>query len=133
MSTVKQTGWVGWAVFAGVFLILSGAFSFMHGLVALLAPDPYFVTSGGALFILDLTGWGWWSLIIGVLLMLTGVFLFTGAMWARVVAIILASLSAIAQLLLIPVQPWWALIIIAVDILVIYALTAHGRELDNNY
>ena len=132
MSTVKQTGWVGWGRFAAVILLLNGAFSFMHGLVAILAPNTYFVTSEGSLFILDLSGWGWWSLIIGILLIGAGAALLAGAMWARVIAIILASISAIAQLLLIPVQPWWALIIIAVDILVIYALTAHGRELETD-
>lgn len=133
MSTVKQSGWVGWIRFAAVILILNGAFSLMHGIVAILAPDSYFVSTGGALLILDLDGWGWWSLIMGILLIATGAALLTGAMWARVIAIILASLSAIAQLLLIPVQPWWALIIIAVDILVIYALTAHGREVESDF
>ena len=45
------------------------------------------------------------------------------------VAIILAALSAVVQLLLVPAQPWWSLIVIAIDVLVIYALTAHGKEL----
>ena len=55
--------------------------------------------------------------------------LFAGQTWARVVAIILVVLSAIGQLLLIPAQPWWSLIIIAIDVLIIYALTVHGAEL----
>ncbi|HYI32995.1 MAG TPA: hypothetical protein VEX88_05995, partial [Glaciibacter sp.] len=62
------------------------------------------------------------------LLVLTGIALLTGATWARVVAIIIAGLSAIGQLLLVPAQPWWSLIVIAIDVLVIYAVSAHGRE-----
>lgn len=128
MSTTR-TGWVGWGVFAGVMIAVSGIFNLLHGLVALVQPDTYFTVTNGALFIFDLSGWGWWNLVIGILLIATGLALLTGALWARVIAIILAVLSAAGQLLLIPVQPWWALIVIAVDVLIIYALTAHGDEL----
>lgn len=125
----SRTGWAGWGVFAAVIMIVSGAFSVLQGLVALIGPNAYFVAARGSLFLFDVTGWGWWNLIIGALLILSGIALLAGQMWARVVAIILASLSAFGQLMLIPVQPWWALAIIAVDVLVIYAVTAHGREL----
>jgi hypothetical protein len=54
--------------------------------------------------------------------------LLAGATWARAVAVVLAALSAIGQLFLIPAQPWWSVIIIAIDVLIIYAVTAHGRE-----
>jgi hypothetical protein len=64
-----------------------------------------------------------------VLLVLAGIALFAGATWARVVAVVLAILSAIVQLLLVPVQPWWSFIVIAIDVLIIYALIAHGDEL----
>jgi hypothetical protein len=129
MSNVEVTGWVGWGRFAGVIIFISGVFGLLQGVVALIAPDPYFITTGGTLFLLDLSGWGWWHIVIGLLLMFTAAALFTGATWSRVIAIILCVLSAIGQLLLLPAQPWWSTIIIALDILVIYALTAHGREL----
>jgi len=130
MSTaIGRTGWAGWGVFAAVILIVSGVFSGLQGLVALIGPDAYFAVVDGSLFLFDVQGWGWWNLIIGVLLLLTGLALLAGQTWARVVAIILAVLSAVGQLMLISVQPWWALAIIAVDVLVIYALTVHGREL----
>ncbi|MET0860492.1 MAG: hypothetical protein ABW091_05625 [Microbacterium sp.] len=131
-ETSKVTGWVGWVGFAGIILLLSGVFSLIQGFVALVGSNYYYAVENGTLFLFDLTGWGWWNLIIGALLVLTGIFLFTGATWARVVAIIAASLSAIGQLLLVPAQPWWALIVIAVDVLIIYAITAHGREVVDN-
>jgi hypothetical protein len=129
MSTVRSTRWAGWARFAGVILLVSGIFSAIQGLVALVGPNTYYLVAGGSLFLLDVNGWGWWNLIVGFLLFLTALALFAGATWARIVAIVLAVLSAIGQMLLIPAQPWWALIVIAIDVLVIYALTTHGDEL----
>ena len=130
MSNVKEaTGWVGWIGFAGIVLILNGAFSALQGAVALIGSNVYYVAVPGNLLLFDVTGWGWWNIVIGLLLVIVGISLLTGAGWARVVAIILASLSALGQLLLLPAQPWWAVIVIAIDVLIIYALTAHGREI----
>jgi hypothetical protein len=135
MSTVNSThaatstGWAGWARFASVILIISGIFSAMQGLVALIGPNTYYAVTNGNLFLFDVAGWGWWNVIIGVALLLTGLALFTGAMWARVVAVIIAGLSAVVQLLLVPAQPWWSFIVIAMDVLIIYAVIAHGNEL----
>jgi uncharacterized membrane protein len=92
-------------------------------------PDTYFASVNGDLFLFNVEGWGWWNLTIGILQILTGAALFRGALWSRIVAVILATVSAFIQLLLIPVQPVWSLIVIAVDVLVIYAVTAHGEEL----
>jgi hypothetical protein len=127
--TPKTTGWVGWGIFAAVILLVSGLFTGIQGIAALIGPNTYFVLNDGQLLLFDVNGWGWWNLLIGILLLLTSFALFAGQTWARVVAIILAIISAVGQLFLLPVQPWWATIVIAVDILVIYALTAHGREL----
>ncbi|MET0934231.1 MAG: hypothetical protein ABWX56_10980 [Mycetocola sp.] len=129
MSTVTRTGWVGWAKFAGVILMLSGLFNLVQAIVALLGPNTYWAVASDSLWLLDLTGWGWWNLIVGVLLVITAGSLIAGQTWARVVAIILAVLSALNQLVLIPAQPWWSLIVIALDVLIIYALVVHGKEL----
>ncbi|GAA3214266.1 DUF7144 family membrane protein [Microbacterium terregens] len=129
MSTVKSTGWTGWIVFAGVILMVSGIFSVIQGLVAVIGPNAYYVVAEGSLWLLDVAGWGWWNIVIGLLLVLTALALFAGQTWARVVAIILAILSAVGQLLLVPAQPLWSLIVIAIDVLVIFALIVHGREM----
>jgi hypothetical protein len=128
-SNVQPTGWVGWGRFAAIVLVVSGIFSVVQGIVALAAPDTYFVVTQKGLAIFNVNGWGWWTMIVGILLVLIGGALFTGATWARVLAVVIAIVSAVGQLFLIPAQPWWALIIIAVDVLVIYAVTVHGREL----
>lgn len=126
---VASTGWTGWISFAGVILIINGAFSGLQGLVALTGPDTYYLSTSGALFIFDAKGWGWWNLALGVFLILTAVALFSGATWARIAAVVVAGVSAIVQLMLIPAQPWWSLIVIAIDVLIIYALIAHGDEM----
>ena len=129
MSTVTKTGWTGWVIFAGVILLISGIFSIVQGIVAVVGPNSYYVVTEGSLLLFDVAGWGWWNIIIGVLLALTAVALMAGQTWGRVVAVILVIISAIGQLLLIPAQPWWSIIVIALEILVIYALIVHGREL----
>ena len=129
-TTSEGTG--GWVSFAATILILSGAFSLLPGFIALIGSNVYYTVKGGTLFLFDLTGWGWWNLIIGVVLLLTGFAVLTGATWARVLAIIAAGLSAIGQMLLLPAQPWWSVIIITIDVLIIYAVTAHGRDLPSS-
>jgi hypothetical protein len=124
------TGWVGWGWFAAIVLLVAGIFDALYGLVAIFGPDSaYFTTPRGSLLLFDVSGWGWWHFIIGIVLILVAIALFAGATWARVIAVILAILNAIGQLFLLPVQPWWSLIVIVLDVLVIYALTVHGREL----
>jgi hypothetical protein len=132
MSTTKTSGWTGWVVFAGVMLMTVGIFAAVQGLVALIGPNSYYVVTEGGLWLLDVAGWGWWNLIIGVLLILVAAALLAGQTWARVVAIILVILNAVGALLLIPAQPWWSMIVIAIDVLVIYALIVHGRELSED-
>jgi hypothetical protein len=126
---VAATGWTVWVVFAGVILIINGVFSGLQGLIALTGPDTYYLSTPGSLFLFDAQGWGWWNLVIGVLLVLTAVALFSGATWARAVGVVLAGVSAVVQLMLIPAQPWWSVIVIAMDVLIIYAVIAHGSEL----
>jgi hypothetical protein len=126
-STV--TGWVGWGVFAAVVLLIAGFIDLLHGLQALIGPDTAYFLAESGLFSVDVQSWGWWHLISGLLLILVGFALLAGATWARVVAIILVILNAIGQLTLMAAQPWLSITVLVLDIVVIYALTVHGREL----
>ena len=128
-DTRYTSGWTDWVRFAGVILLVSGTFGAIQGLSALIGPDAYYAAINGSLLLFDVAGWGWWNLILGGLTFLTGLALLSGALWARIVAVILAIISAIVQMILVPVQPWWSFIVIAIDVLIIYAVVAHGREL----
>lgn len=113
----------GWIVFGAVMLIFGGLMTLFQGLAAI-SNDQVFVATQSYIFQFDLTGWGWVHLILGIVLMVTGFALFTGAMAARVVGVVLAGLSLIANFLWLPYFPVWATVLLILDALVIYALSA---------
>lgn len=113
----------GWAIFAGIVLVLIGAFNIVDGLAALFQ-DQVFVATRNGLIVGDFTAWGWVHLLFGIFLVLAGLGLFSGAGWARWTAVFLAGLNAIAQVVFITAFPLWSILIIALDVMVIYQLTA---------
>jgi hypothetical protein len=123
------SGWAGWVVFAGIMLIMLGAFQLIEGLVALFDEGYYLVAPSGLILQVDYTAWGWVHLIVGILAIATGLGLIAGNMAARVVGIVLAVFSAILNLVFLAAYPVWSTIVIAVDVIVIYAIVVHGREL----
>ncbi|MEV6859964.1 hypothetical protein AB0M44_03000 [Streptosporangium subroseum] len=123
----RITGWVGWVWFAALMMILTGAFNIIYGLVAILR-STFFLETPNNTLLFNLSAWGWIHLILGILLVVAGFAVIAGQTWARAVAVILAMVNAITQMLLFSAYPWWSLLAIAIDVLVIYALIVHGRE-----
>jgi hypothetical protein len=119
----------GWAmsgvVFAACILTLIGCFQVIAGLVAIF-DDQFYVVTNNYTFDLDTTVWGWLHLLLGIALLATGWGLFAGRAWAGVTAIVLAILSAIANFFFIPYYPFWSILVIALDVWVIWALTRPG-------
>jgi hypothetical protein len=116
---------LGWVAFAGAMLVLVGAFNVVVGLVALARSDV-FVAAPSAVILFSVTGWGWVHLIAGVLLIVTGVGVFSGNAVARTAAVVLAGLNALAQLTFLPTYPIWAVVVIALDVVVIAAVLVQG-------
>ena len=125
----EPTSWTGWVVFGGVMLIMLGAFQIIEGLVALFNQGFYLVGPHGLVVDVNYNTWGWVHTIIGVVAILTGVGLLAGNMAARVVGIAVACLSALVNLAFISAYPVWSTIMITLDVIVIYAIIVHGREL----
>jgi hypothetical protein len=123
----ETSGWVGWVEFAGVIMVIAGALQAIYGLIAIVN-DDWVVWGNRANLYVDMTTWGWVHLIGGVIVFLAGLGLFTGNIVARTIAVIVAGLSLIANFLFMPAYPVWALTVITLDVLVIYAVMAHGRE-----
>jgi len=129
VTATTTTGWVGWIFFAAIMLITVGLFNVIDGLVALFRGDLYTVTPNG-LLVFDLTAWGWVHLILGVIQLAVAFPLLRGARWARVLTILLAVVNAATQLAFLSAFPVWAVIVIALDVLVIWAVVVHGDELE---
>jgi hypothetical protein len=123
------TGWAGWLVFAAVLMILLGALHAIQGLIALFNSEYYLVGPGGLSVHLDYTTWGWVHLIAGAVVLVAGIGVLVGQTWARAIGILLAVVSALANFTFIAAYPVWSCILIALDVLIIYALAVNGREL----
>jgi hypothetical protein len=119
--------WSGWIRFAGIMMILLGVFQLIEGLVALFSPTYFLVGEEGVVLSLSFGSWGWTHLLLGVLILAAGFGVLAGQVWARVVGIVLAGLSAIANLVFIAAYPMWSVIVIAVDVAVIFALATNRR------
>jgi hypothetical protein len=124
----NPTGWVGWAYFASFMLMLAGVLQAIAGLAAIFK-EQFFVVTEQSLLVFNFTTWGWVSLILGIILFMAGLELMRGAAWARLVAVILAALGFIANAGFFNAYPFWSIIAMTVNVLVIYALTVHGNEL----
>ncbi|HWL99345.1 MAG TPA: hypothetical protein VNP20_18520 [Nocardioidaceae bacterium] len=123
----KSTGWVGWIVFTAAMLLMLGVFNAVNGLAAIFA-DDIFVSGASAAVVFNVTTWGWVHLVLGVLAAATGVALMQGATWARAVAVGFVMLNMLTQLLFLPAYPFWSMLIIVLDVLVLWALIVHGDE-----
>jgi hypothetical protein len=126
MNSKSMAGWIG---FAGILLLIVGSIDFFQGLIALFE-DEYFVVTASGFLVVDLTAWGWIMLIWGVLLVLAGLGLASGQGWARWFAIVVVSLNFIAQLGFLgnSQYPLWSLTVMALNVIVLYALTARWSE-----
>jgi len=122
----QRTGWYGWIAFAGIMMIVLGTFHAIIGLIGLFQEDYFFVGESKLMVQVDYTAWGVVHLVLGIVIVFAGFALTRGATWARIVAVVVAVLSAIVNLGFMSAYPLWSAIMIAVDILVIFAVVAHG-------
>ena len=122
----SMAGWIG---FAGILMLIVGSIDVVQGLIALFEDDYYVVTRSGFL-VVDLTGWGWIMLIWGLLLVLAGGALLSGQSWARWFTIIAVSVNFLVQLGFLgnSSYPLWTLTALALNVIVLYALTARWSE-----
>lgn len=129
MATRQMRSWeYGLVLFAGCLMILVGFFHAFTGLAGIIE-DEFFVVGPNYAYELDATAWGWLHLAYGTLVVLAGYAIFQGATWARIVGIVLAMVSAIGNFFFIPYEPVWAILMIALAVLVIAALSAWNRDL----
>lgn len=128
MAQQRSSAAAGWTMFAGIMMMMIGFFHGLAGLSGIIQDDFYAVLPNYVLKF-DVTTWGWIHLIGGIVIVLAGFGVFSGAVWARTVGVILAAVSALVSFAWIPLYPIWSIVLIAIDVTVIWALTVHGRDI----
>ncbi|MFI7062536.1 hypothetical protein ACIBL3_16260 [Kribbella sp. NPDC050124] len=117
----------GFVAFAGAMLMVIGLVNVFQGFVALVADEELVLTPDN-LIVVDVTAWGWTLIISGILLVVVGGGVLTASTWGRIAAIIVVCLHAIVQIAWIGAYPVWAVLMIALDVIVLYSLTARWSD-----
>lgn len=125
-STVS--GWTGWIVFAAALMVIGGVLQILYGLAAIMHAH-WFVYAGDHAYLINTASWGWWLILVGILIGVSGALLWNGNMFGRVIGAVLAFLSLLANLAVFASAPVWTILVIVADVLVIYAIVAHGNEM----
>jgi len=123
---VSERG-TGGAMVAAIYMIMAGCFGLLQG-IALIAKGTFYVQPANYWVNTSASTWGWWLLVVGAVVTAAGVGVLYGAAWARWLGIVLVSVQALTNFVFIPVQPFWAITLILVDLWVIHALFVHRRE-----
>jgi hypothetical protein len=118
--------WWGWLSLASLIMLVAGLAQLIHGIVALAHTQMMLVTQGGSSLALGFSHVGWTYLVVGIFLVAAGIGVLFGWTWARVVGIGLAAVSLLVNLAFFTVYPIWSTVAIVLDVIVIYALAAHG-------
>ena len=113
----------GISFFAGALLIVGGGFESLQA-VAAIVKDEYLVAAPNYIYTFDLTAWGWIHLLIGLAMVAIGICLLLGQGWARIAGIVLVGISALINFTWLPYSPFWAILLIAIDLLIIWALAS---------
>jgi hypothetical protein len=127
-SSVSSGPWTGWVVFASIMLVVVGSMNLVQGFAALFNDDYFVIGSGDELLFADFGVWGVIMLIWGGAQVLAGMGLNSGQQWARVIALIIACVSILIQILFLAAFPLWCALIITLDVIVVYALTVRWAE-----
>lgn len=128
-NVARTTGWVGWAYFAAILLLIAGGMQVINGFVAIFDQGFYVATAQG-IIAFNYATWGWIHLILGIVAIATGAGILAGSTWARIVGVIITALVMLDNVAFITAYPLWSIISLIIGGFVIYALTMHGDELE---
>jgi len=114
--------------FGGCLMLVIGCFNVVGGIAALINDEVY-AQGKHVTVLLDLTQWGWVHLILGAGLVAVSLGLINGSDWARLPGAVLILANLLTQMMVLPAYPFWALMIMAFDAVVLWAIVAHGDDL----
>ncbi|MFD6355954.1 hypothetical protein KHQ06_21155 [Nocardia tengchongensis] len=122
--TLKQGLAAGTTIGAGILLLVIGVLSILQGISAV-ASDDLLVVGYDYIYKLNTTGWGWIHIVLGIIEVIVAIGLLRGTAWGRTAALVLAALSIVENFLWIPYYPAWSILIIALDVVVIWAISTY--------
>jgi hypothetical protein len=128
MERKRSGAAVGLTMFAAIMLMISGSSQIIAGLAGIFE-NEFYIRTPNYFLEADASAWGWVHLIWGVLVLIGGLGLLAGSLWGRTLGVIAAAGSALVSFAFIPHYPVWSIVVIALDVAVIWALTAHGRDI----
>lgn len=114
----------GWLLFASIMIAIAGVLNIVWGIAAI--SNSKFFTQNTTYILSGLNTWGWIVLIIGILELVAAYSILVGGQYGRWFGIAVAGINSIAALMSIPAYPFWSLCLFAIDILIIYGLSAYG-------
>jgi len=122
----------GVVMFAGALLLINGLLNIFQGLVALFS-DERLVLTPNKLVVVDTTGWGWVLIISGLLMLAVGAGVISAQTWGRITAIVLVCVHAVVQIAWFGAYPAWSLLMIAMDAVILFALTVRWSEVRDRF
>ncbi len=128
-GSADESGWLVWVAFGGVVMFVAGALDVVAGLAALLRPAFFVATAEELVVALQWSVWGGLHLAWGLTLAAIGLGVVRGDRRARMAGVVIAALSAVRNVLFLGVAPVWMTIMVALDLLIVYALVVHGDAL----
>ena len=129
MAKISQpSGWVGWVYFAGILMLVRGAFQIFEGILGIINNSVYFVRTPNTLTTFSLETWGWVHIGVGILLLTGAVSVFAGRAWGRVIGSLMVGLSLLVNLMFLPAYPIWSILLVVLDVVMLYALIVRGAE-----
>ncbi len=125
----------GWVTYAGVMASIAGVYNLLSGIAAIaddarLSQYPGLADIDEVLYGVDLSTWGWFWAIVGGLQLVTAGLIFARSIAGQMLGIVFASISAMLTVFIMWIYPVWALVVLALNMMIIYALTAHGEEFE---
>lgn len=129
VHNAQVTGWVGWIMTASLLMGIAGALHIILGFAAIMSQGWYIAAGSGSVYLLETAQWGWALLIGGLLMLLSSALLYRGNMVGRVLGAILVIGSLAANFSLFMATPIWSTIAIVLGFVILYAIVAHGSEM----
>ncbi|HEY1575273.1 MAG TPA: hypothetical protein VGG05_28345 [Pseudonocardiaceae bacterium] len=127
-NTQARRAWSGWVFFAAVLMMIIGAINVIEGVVGLVFRERTVVVQD-RLYVVNLTGWALTLIVFGGVLAMVGIGLFTARPWARWTAVVIVALHAIVQVGWLDAYPLWSILMLALDVVVLYALVARWSDM----